>query len=1527
MTSTADQLKALLGDTEFRALQALAGSSAPVSGRALARALNVSPTTALSTLQMLNKAGFVVSSLDGRSRLWSIEMSNPMMHNWLHEADAASSRDEREHRVRPRMTTVIFTALQLEYEAVAAHLPDRRPGRVRTTRFEVAAFAGERADWTVHIAELGIGNNRTAIETAVAIAELRPDLMLFVGVAASVKPDDLVLGDVVVAERVYDLHAGKDAWDEAEGPVHLTRALSFPAADGVMSLAKTVRRSNWQAELPVGQALNSLGTVPRVEIKPIAAGSVVHADRRSALMDKVRRVFNDVAALDMESLGLYEAASKAQQPALTIRGISDCVQDKTPDADRQWQPKAAQHAAAFAFAVLRYAEPEDLPRPGTATAPADDAPPTTGTSPVQLLLRLAPPVALAYEWAVPQAGPRATAVLNDLAELGSQPATWLSRFRHRPPKDFRSPDSGPLWVLVAEFAAAHEHPAAPWFFEQAAQHCHDDDVLAAYLYCKAAVAAARGSDEDTSARMLTAAETVAPAGHRLWALYGAGLGPDMAAVVPALLAVEEQLELRLPRPVLAGLGAQSEAAGPDEAFLAFVEEFADCHPAFFESMRLTVTLAAAVVLRETPGQIGAAQILLEHVAAQFSAYRSSPASASAIAALTGPRTSHVELELARTLCVKAADSAGGVSGLDRDAALSRAEDLALLARGRRQDWGGPTADALVLAAQARAMRGDTHGALAMLLPPPAGTAEATEAVSATVIPTAAGLAAQTGKTDLALELASKIDNPVDRRLATALALVPREDTHPEAAAEFRAALAEMSSHGDSGQELRALLGLSMVATLKEDELSRLQDLDPESADMVRAKTLLSVGKISQAQILARRYPDSDAALQIRVDALLHQGKTTEAVSALERFSAQHAHDERHLLQAAILALRSGSTHDAERLARAVASSTDPSRWRTAREILIAAASRREDWHTVLEQARRLIDTADIAEADPNREESLTKYRWEQVHALHQLRRMDDAYAIIRAEPRLEPVDHSQARLVASVLRSIAPTVTPTGPADPGAITQKEILTAVTEVAQAFPDDEELVATAVMTGFVMPSGQDTDYLLLSKARQLQQQFFEHFPHSNLIQQVPFEESDPVHGLREFLRARLAPSSDAVHQMQQAASHGQFPISACAAALGRGYADMLIRNSIGAYVIRYPDDSIYAQENAAARDALNTAVVADTSALFLASHVLPSTTQLLSYFEQLLVAASQRDDILQAKASLGMRNSGWLGWDARTQQPVFTEYSQDVIQSWSDQAHALAALVESCDIMPDAPADHDDPRHKVWSAPIRLARELGVSLLADDAALRALARSQGVTAFGSLHVLEALVEDGMLPADAVEQSYQRLMKLPVAELPVADRLIQIARNDQWNPHGCAAFLLTRPSTWQPLADGWRSYTSLIRTLPDKNPEAAAKWCLTALRGLCLVATPPTVPAVAGMIVAWTMFELADGSVLPLLLDEAQETVRGFAPDADLLQEVVRQLVMTIRRIAPPQTVGTIVVPLLASLKGEAHTKALKIFFTMP
>ena len=187
------------------------------------------------------------------------------------------------------------------------------------------------------------------------------------------------------------------------------------------------------------------------------------------------------------------------------------------------------------------------------------------------------------------------------------------------------------------------------------------------------------------------------------------------------------------------------------------------------------------------------------------------------------------------------------------------------------------------------------------------------------------------------------------------------------------------------------------------------------------------------------------------------------------------------------------------------------------------------------------------------------------------------------------------------------------------------MAAVTQAAQAFPDDEELVAAAVMTAFSMPADEQPNYPLMTKARQLHQQFFDRFPHNKQIQRIPVDDS--LTAVREMLRTHLAPIAEAAEQMQRAAIAGQIPISVCVSAFGHNYAEALIRNTVGCYVIPQSRRPHLRAGGRRRRRALDGTVVVDTSALFIAPVTLGPATELRAHFERLLVAAPQRDDILQ------------------------------------------------------------------------------------------------------------------------------------------------------------------------------------------------------------------------------------------------------------------------------------------------------------
>ena len=85
MATTEETLQATLSDTEYGALKVLADSTSALSGRKVADALDVSPTTANSALATLLEAGFVTSRRSGRANLWQLAVSNPSISEWQQE--------------------------------------------------------------------------------------------------------------------------------------------------------------------------------------------------------------------------------------------------------------------------------------------------------------------------------------------------------------------------------------------------------------------------------------------------------------------------------------------------------------------------------------------------------------------------------------------------------------------------------------------------------------------------------------------------------------------------------------------------------------------------------------------------------------------------------------------------------------------------------------------------------------------------------------------------------------------------------------------------------------------------------------------------------------------------------------------------------------------------------------------------------------------------------------------------------------------------------------------------------------------------------------------------------------------------------------------------------------------------------------------------------------------------------------------------------------------------------------------------
>lgn len=235
---------------------------------------------------------------------------------------------------------VILTTFNAESRAVTDlfdHPRDPHPIERRGTLYDTGTYTGDRSTWQVAVAEIGAGNAVAALAVERAQAVFRPDVIMLVGVAGGLR--DVDLGDVVVADAVYEYGLGKDT-DDGYRPRMRTHT---PSARLLQHARTVARRVQWHVRSRPAQVL----------VKPVAAGDTLVAGNGSGTARYLRSQCDDAVAVEMEGSGFLRGADlNRTAEALIVRGISDLLSGKDPANDQRWQPVAARNAAAFALAVL-----------------------------------------------------------------------------------------------------------------------------------------------------------------------------------------------------------------------------------------------------------------------------------------------------------------------------------------------------------------------------------------------------------------------------------------------------------------------------------------------------------------------------------------------------------------------------------------------------------------------------------------------------------------------------------------------------------------------------------------------------------------------------------------------------------------------------------------------------------------------------------------------------------------------------------------------------------------------------------------------------------------------------------------------------------------------------------------------------------------------------------------------------------------------------------------------------------------------
>jgi nucleoside phosphorylase len=1540
-----------------RVLTAVTTSPQPLTGRQVATVSGVSPTTATRILRQLHDDDLVTSTMKGRSTLWR---GTP---------DAATALAHHPDRSTTRRA-LFLTALPLETAALRSLLPGsqvrREPNGVRSIE---STFVGTHITWELRTVEGGMGNVATAAAAAQSFDNFSPDLILFVGVAGGLKPADQKHGDVVITNRAYNASAGKEATGPNGEPTFLGRPMSERITQELEELAK--------------QVASTMRLHASIKISAVASTEAVLGTADGSIYKRIRENINDCSIVDMESYGVLLGARRVGVPAISVRGISDLVDDKTPGADEHRQPTAAKNAAKVALQLLRDADPADV-RPSSLQRPEHVVPGVDGGADQVTALEHESLPANAQPWYAhlqthdPDRAEQAR--LGLLQWRRGAISTHASRTVDRPPAWLRTDQTGEGWAMVAAVASTAEAGVTTRAHEEAARRAFNAGLkeAAAYHRFSALLTAQRQrkgqSDDDHEAAILSELESIdlsdspmVDALRRVVLAQKERVGDNWEPVLAAAADAVSSLGIDLADVGLADYRRRpSDTTAPHHADATAQRSKSQSPSELSQPVRDLII--GSVALQIATLHLYAERGVAALQAADF-ARRLVPGSANA----------RVRRGQALLTVLHAGPGVQG-AGIGRESdVLTEIRRLALDAHATLAEWDGDGAEALALAGRALMESGNPEGALRLLRRSPHGTANPKEAASADVTRIVVPCALMIGDHGLALEAAKKLDGTTEGLLFKAQALERAPGMRSEARDAY---LQAIRTRGEDRSTLeRALLGIARLgeplhtlesAERQPDEYksapatgqtpsrrqalrSALDDLsqqNPAIADLCIGTAALENGDAELALTLARRHRDRVQGVELAADAYEALGESSKAVEVSWDYGVERG-DVAIQLEAMMRAGRQGDFDRVTQYSDTIIRDQTGEPRRLARRARLRAAALTNDWQTVEAQSKLLLDEGAAEGVTQLTDAETTSLRWTRIEALFRLRQTRSAFEVLSAPTFALVTTRDEAVLALATCYSLI---------EQGAPLAGSTIDWVLTLASTWIEDEEVCRRAV--GVLLMSGGDDDLGRISRARDVIERYFERHKENAQIRQIELAgEVDPdsdeipegyFDPLYEELKRSSVDRDPALEKLSREVWLGRVPWATFVDILGRNYVATLIQGGTGQHILSSPWARSPAPEGIeGARLALSTGMVAvDPSALVVAPRMGLSRRALLTAFQKVHLAAKHREDMLQARADLGRRNDLSLGWDSRQDRPRATVADPADVESWATES------AELCECLPLLSVHSADVSRKDTYGldSMHLAARLGVPLWADDAAIRAFAREREVPSFTTLDLVEAL-RDQSLPIDlpTPEDIVRAARDARVVDLPISQAWWELARLDAWQPNRGAALAISRPAAWQDPMASFAQFQTLIEMLTRQpadvaTVEAIAAWTGAAAHGLASAVNPSIRAHMTSNLIGWVILRhepalnaqrLASeavtagteadpnaGRLLAVLFGAMSEIAHSVFPAADSVRELTATLASTIRAVADAPTTMRVMIDAFSKIQDDSlRDAAIKALLTYP
>lgn len=301
----------------------------------------------LASIRMLKDKGrmFELSALERKAILSMV--ADPLQrfahsvssfHMWsllcsefkIESSDFASCTPDLQEAARK---VLIVTALDTEAAPFINRFPDHITKKFGDHYVTVSSHLVASAAADIYIYPIAVGNTAAALNAQSIVNALKPDLVLFSGIAGGRK--DAKIGDVVIANHVYSYESAKETKDGL-----IPRPREIRLSGSIRSLVNAFLTQLRREDLDFG-----------VYFKPIACGEKLIASDAGASAQLIAESYSDSYAIEMEGYGFLSAMHESKVDGILIRGISDLLNNKQHNENHEM---AITNSAELCFRLIDF---------------------------------------------------------------------------------------------------------------------------------------------------------------------------------------------------------------------------------------------------------------------------------------------------------------------------------------------------------------------------------------------------------------------------------------------------------------------------------------------------------------------------------------------------------------------------------------------------------------------------------------------------------------------------------------------------------------------------------------------------------------------------------------------------------------------------------------------------------------------------------------------------------------------------------------------------------------------------------------------------------------------------------------------------------------------------------------------------------------------------------------------------------------------------------------------------------------------